>query len=645
MGTLLRTTTDDISAENPDITGYGTGRLNAGRAVAYGSRIRFSPLVLRFTGPGVRFSTNAGDTLLAFANEGGRLLFLDAETLALQSARYLNGIPTGGIAAADLGQSRGLGLFLSIGSQVLGLGAAGEPLPGWPVEAPISVDPLVGTPLLADLDGDGSPEILCVTASQKICAWRANGSVFPNFFPNILIPTPPTVSLAAANIDGRPGAEILAAGSNGALHVLRANGTELPGWPVYVQDSGISAPVVAIGADGDTTIVVAGLQSVRGFHTSGQLEFQTTRANHQVVSDPALGDLDGDGVVDVVIVSPASVEAFDLEGRPLPGWPASWQATIAAPPIIGPFAASDTLAVVAHDGAAIRAWSGSGRPLTEFPPLAAGGPTGGLTLLAQNGAARLVVGAASDGTCYAYDGAAQVTALPVLGWPTPGGNFARTGSRLSPPAQGVGDVLPPAPISDLGARPFGGAAGILLTWTAPADTGPAGKSADYDVRFARFAQSLTLAPTAQPRILSSIPRTAGQPESLFAAGLPSYANYFAVRSRDASGNWSAFSEPVARQGFDPVGDHGGVALELGRNPSPPPFPFFWEGTALRAGSAIRIYDVGGRLVRKLALGAAASGITYWDGADENGHTLGAGVYVATLGHDAGQVKKRFVLLH
>src|SRR5204862_786699 len=106
-----------------------------------------------------------------------------------------------------------------------------------------------------------------------------------------------------------------------------------------------------------------------------------------------------------------------------------------------------------------------------------------------------------------------------------------------------------------------------------------------------------------------------------------------IRSRDASGNWSAVSTPVMRQGPDPFGDHSGVQLVVGRNPSTPPVPLLWQTGPTAPGGSLRILDISGRLVRSLSVGSAVNGIAYWDGRDADGRRLPAGVYLVSLSSD------------
>ncbi len=104
------------------------------------------------------------------------------------------------------------------------------------------------------------------------------------------------------------------------------------------------------------------------------------------------------------------------------------------------------------------------------------------------------------------------------------------------------DTTPPAAISDL-ANDGAFTTSLSLAWTCPADD--SGSVTAYDIRYStanitagNFASAL-VAPTPPT------PGNDGDPESYLLTGLlPSTTYYFAIKSRDAAGNWSAISNVV-----------------------------------------------------------------------------------------------------
>ena len=100
------------------------------------------------------------------------------------------------------------------------------------------------------------------------------------------------------------------------------------------------------------------------------------------------------------------------------------------------------------------------------------------------GSAQVLAGTGDDSLLFVYDlGPTSGRPSP---WPTPHGNFARTGNRLYAPPVRAPDTVPPAAVADLAADSVA-VHGASLIWTAPGDDGNAGRAAAYDLRKAAVA--------------------------------------------------------------------------------------------------------------------------------------------------------------
>ncbi len=162
------------------------------------------------------------------------------------------------------------------GSGLFAFHADGSPVAGWPAAGASYIGRASAA---ADLDGDGSPEIVALSYFGEVLVVDAHGGV--------RVHTPPLFdfvisSPAVGDLDGDGRPEIVVGGDfysqDGALYALRADGTVLPGWPV---------------------------------HTGGWAR-----------TSPALVDLDGDGAVEVVAGSlDGFLHALRADGREVPGWP------------------------------------------------------------------------------------------------------------------------------------------------------------------------------------------------------------------------------------------------------------------------------------------------------------------------------------
>jgi hypothetical protein len=106
------------------------------------------------------------------------------------------------------------------------------------------------------------------------------------------------------------------------------------------------------------------------------------------------------------------------------------------------------------------------------------------------------------------------------------------------------DLTAPAAVTDLAAV-SGGTTSLNLTWTAPTDPDNASGAA-YDLRYSTSPIDDTSFAAATPVAGVPAPQTGGTPESFSVDGLVTGTPYyFALKTRDAAGNWSPISNQAA----------------------------------------------------------------------------------------------------
>jgi MYXO-CTERM domain-containing protein len=227
---------------------------------------------------------------------------------------------------ADLdGDGRREIVYPTADGEVHALRGDGTPLPGWPVRtgrllgfdpmrtpsylgapayragpmgAPPPIDPaqlhdpVIATPAIADLDGDGRPEVVVSTYHGTVHVFRADGTPYGNGFPFNL----PDVPSADTNPD-----RILDRGIFGS--------------PVVYDLDGDMRPEIVFGAfdgklyalDGRTGMVKQGFPVVIHYPEEG------TEYN-RVFGSVGIGDMDGDRRPDIVVVSSERLRGDDNVG-------------------------------------------------------------------------------------------------------------------------------------------------------------------------------------------------------------------------------------------------------------------------------------------------------------------------------------------
>ncbi len=210
---------------------------------------------------------------------------------------------------------------------------------GWPV---LFSQPAVGQPLLADLDKDGNCEIIFSHPLDKskedaVSAYKGNGS------PLWTRPSPPNravrgVAVGDIDNDGR-GQEIVLS-FDGKISLLNANGSDfgtilIPAPRKPSVPPRLSSPVLGdLDGDGDLEIVVCSAE------TNGTIQMHAFRHDGTtipgfpkeagpfsvVLPSPILADIDADKTLEIFAFTEGAIYGWDSTGAQLRGWPVtlSW---------------------------------------------------------------------------------------------------------------------------------------------------------------------------------------------------------------------------------------------------------------------------------------------------------------------------------
>lgn len=174
-----------------------------------------------------------------------------------------------------------------------------------------------------------------------------------------------------ADLDGDGRREIVLATADGEVHALRADGAELPGWPVRVR----RLP----GLDPADTPNYRGTAA----HATGAID--PDRQRSAILASPAVADLTGDGDLEVVVATEdGEVYVWSADGTPETGFPVACDPALSPPedrdhqidigffasPVLADLRGDGDLEIVAaaYDGY-LYAWKADGTPVDGFPVL------------------------------------------------------------------------------------------------------------------------------------------------------------------------------------------------------------------------------------------------------------------------------------
>jgi len=233
------------------------------------------------------------------------------------------------------------------------------------IEPSSSTSAKAGGPVTAKAVRSGKPEILA--GSDLLYAFHADGTevvdgdtnpITTGVFSSLLHNIPSSPAVADVDLDGTP--DVVAASWNDSLvAVFHANGTLFAGWPKKGIAPFWSSPAVGdIDGDGRPDIVVGSNGSrLYAWHADGT-EVRDGDANPAtdgvlfvpvgtVISSPAIADLDGDHVPEIIFgTSAGRVYAMHANGAMLPGWPFTATGLFSSSPAIGDLTAAPGKEVV-----------------------------------------------------------------------------------------------------------------------------------------------------------------------------------------------------------------------------------------------------------------------------------------------------------
>jgi hypothetical protein len=169
------------------------------------------------------------------------------------------------------------------------------------------------SPVLFDLDDDGSDEIVMATADGQVHAIRGDGGELPGWpASTVMLPLPSgapayqpgalgaswntsvLAPVAIGDVDGDGPAEVVVADMDGRVYVFAADGSSMPGFPVSIDPT----------------------------YSDRAIRDEANRVDDLILGAPTLADLDSDGLLEIVVAAgDRHLYVWRADGTPQAGFP------------------------------------------------------------------------------------------------------------------------------------------------------------------------------------------------------------------------------------------------------------------------------------------------------------------------------------
>ena len=285
--------------------------------------------------PAVGDVDNDGEMEIVFGNSSGKLYIINhdgSQQLAYTILGFIEGAP----ALVDVDGDQDLEIVFTTtttsGGQLYVIHHNGITMSGFPKE----LGSMWVGPAVHDIDNDGVVDIVCATYDKEIYALEANGGVVKSGFP-VLVEGRFSISPTLVDVDSDGDYEIVVGSNSGELYVLHHDGTIFAEYNTGDDIRG-GISVCDLNNDGQLDLLFGGYDDkihVWDPVANEILPGWPVDLEFNILSEPLIADLDGDGQVEVLAArKTGKIFAYESDGSMMSNFPIAVDGSIESTPAI-----------------------------------------------------------------------------------------------------------------------------------------------------------------------------------------------------------------------------------------------------------------------------------------------------------------------